>query len=173
LQGELTDTRQQLATTRDELAQDKEELDAKISAARDDLNGSIAKTHDEVVELEKRGERNIYEFKLTKSKEMQRVGPLSVSLRGASGKRKTYDLAMVIDDNALSKKHVNLYEPVWITLSDRQPVELVANHVENNEIEGYISEPKYQQAARETSSEQTARAPQQQLATRDQGAAKQ
>ena len=172
LQGELADTQQQLASTRDELSQDKEELDATISSARDDLSGSIAKTHDDVVELQKRGERNIYEFKLTKSKAMQRVGPLSVSLRGASGKHKDYDLAMVVDDNALSKKHINLYEPVWVTVGNNEAVELVANHVAKNEIEGYVSEPKYKQVAQAASSDQTP-APQQQLMTRDPGNAKQ
>jgi hypothetical protein len=97
-----------------------------------------------VVALQRRGERNIYEFKLTKSKDLHRVGPLSVSLRSTSTRHKTYDLAMVVDDNSLNKKHVNLYEPVWITLTDRaQPVQLVVNHVGKDEIEGYVSEPKY------------------------------
>ena len=97
--------------------------------------------------LQRRGEQNIYEFKLTKSKEMQRVGPLSISLRSTSVKHKTYDLTMAVYDNALAKKHVNIYEPVWITLSDRpQPVQLVVNHVEKNEITGYVSEPKYKKS---------------------------
>ena len=170
LQGQLTETRKELASTRDELAQDKEELDGRINSARDDLNGSIARTHDEVVALQKRGEQNVYEFKLTKSKEMQRVGPLSLSLRSTSVKHKTYDLAMLVDDNALSKKHVNLYEPVWITLTDRpQPVQLVVNHVENKEIEGYVTEPKYSKADLAGPSGQQA-ASQPSFAIRDQGA---
>ena len=175
LQGQLTETQKVLASTREELAsareqssRDKEELDGKINSTRDDLNGSIARTHDEVVALQKRGELNIYEFKLTKSKEMHRVGPLSISLRGANAKRKTYDLAMTVDDNALAKKNVNLYEPVWITLGDRpQPVQLVVNHVEKNEIEGYVSEPKYRKSELLANSA-PAQAPQPQLSNRDQ-----
>ncbi|HUP02776.1 MAG TPA: hypothetical protein VMU19_02225 [Bryobacteraceae bacterium] len=151
LQGELADTRKdlsntqdQLATTQDQLAKDKDELSGQIDSARDDLNGSIAKTHDEVVALEKRGEQNVYEFKLTKSKTMQRVGPVSLALRGASAKHNTYDLAMLVEDNTLNKKHINLYEPVWITLTGRpRPVQLVVNHVGKNEVDGYITEPKY------------------------------
>ncbi len=172
-QGRLAETEKELASTRDQLAQDKDELDGKINSTRDDLNGSIAKTHDEVVALQKRGAQNIYEFKLTKSKEMQRVGPLSLSLRSTSVKHKTYDLAMTVDDNALSKKHVNLYEPVWITLSDRpQPVQLVVNHVDKNEIEGYVSEPRYKNSDLTAGSGQPAQpTPQPQLATRDQSAA--
>ena len=178
LQGQLTETQKELASTREELAsareqssRDKEELDGKINSTRDDLSGSIARTHDEVVALQKRGELNIYEFKLTKSKEMHRVGPLSISLRGANAKRKTYDLAMTVDDNALSKRNVNLYEPVWITLGDRpQPVQLVVNHVEKNEIEGYVSEPKYRKSELLANSAPPAQPPQPQLSTRDQSA---
>ena len=179
LQGQLTETQKELASTREELAsareqssRDKEELDGKINSTRDDLNGSIARTHDEVVALQKRGELNIYEFKLAKSKEMHRVGPLSISLRGANAKRKSYDLAMMVDDNALNKRNVNLYEPVWITLSDRpQPVQLVVNHVEKNEIEGYVSEPKYRKSELLANSAPPAQPPQPQLSSRDQSTA--
>ena len=181
LQGQLTETQKSLATTREELAsareqasRDKEELDGKLNSTRDDLNGSIARTHDEVVALQKRGELNIYEFKLAKSKEMHRVGPLSISLRGANAKRKSYDLAMMVDDNALNKKNVNLYEPVWITLGDRpQPVQLVVNHVEKNEIEGYVSEPKYRKSELLANSAQPAPARPSQLSSRDQSSSNQ
>lgn len=172
LQGQLTEARKELASTRDELAKDKLELDGKISSTRDDLSGSIAKNHDEVIALQKRGERSIHEFKLTKSKEMQRVGPVSISLRSTSTRHKTYDLAMMVDDNSLSKKHVNLYEPVWITLGDRpQPVELVVNRIGKNDIEGYVSEPRYRNSELAANAEQPPKAPQQ-LATRDQGEGK-
>ena len=181
LQGQLTETQKQLASTREELAatreqssKDKDELDGKINSTRDDLNGSIARTHDEVVALQKRGELNVYEFKLAKSREMHRIGPLNISLRGANAKHKTYDLAMVVDDNELNKNHVNLYEPVWITLGDRpQPVQLVVNHVEKNEIEGYVSEPKYRKSELLANTGQPAQAPQTQLSTRDQSTANQ
>jgi hypothetical protein len=120
------------------------------------------------VALQKRGEQNVYEFKLTKSKEMRRVGPLSISLRGANAKHKTYELAMIVDDNSLTKKNVNLYEPVWITLGDRpQPVQLVVNHVEKNEIEGYISEPKYRKSELLANSGQPVQNPQSELSTRN------
>ena len=181
LQGQITETRKELASTREQLAstreqsgKDKEELDGKITSTRNDLNGSIARTHDEVVALQKRGEQNIYEFKLNKSREMHKVGPLSISLRGANAKRKTYDLAMMVDDNALTKTHVNLYEPIWITLSDRpQPVQLVVNHVEKNEIAGYVSEPKYKKSELLANSGQPAPAPRPRLLTRDQSGANQ
>ena len=159
---DVAQTKDGLARTRDEMARGQEALDGKISSTRDDLNGSIAKTHDEVLALRKRGELNVYEFHLGKSKEFERVGPLSISLRGANAKRRTYDLAMIVEDNPLSKKHVNLYEPIWIRVGDRlQPVELVVNHVGKNDISGYLSEPKYKKSELVSASEKPAERPQQ------------
>jgi hypothetical protein len=49
-----------------------------------ELTGSIARTHDELVVLEKKGERNYAEFDLQKSKQFQHEGPVSISLRKAN-----------------------------------------------------------------------------------------
>jgi len=96
------------------------------------------------VALEKRGERNYVEFDLTKSRQFQRIGPLPVSLRKADTKHKKYDLALIVDDNELSKKQVNLYEPIWIhTDNGAQPAMVVVNRIEKNLVHGYISTPKY------------------------------
>ncbi len=146
-QSRLSDHEKEIASTRQDLDKTREDLQGNLNSTRDELNGSIARTHDEVVTLQKRGERNYYEFQLDKSKQFQRVGPLSLSLRKANLKRKSYDLAMMVDDNQLQKKSVNLYEPVWINLADRpQPLELVVNQISKDEIKGYLSEPKYKKA---------------------------
>jgi hypothetical protein len=158
VQGQLTEQQKQLASTREDLEKSRAEMDGRLNSTRDELNGSIthtrdelnssiARTHDEVVLLQKRGDRNFYEFHLDKSKTFQRVGPISVSLRKVNLKHKNYNLALMVDDNQLDKKNVNMLEPVWITLSDRpQPVELVVNQVRKDQISGYISEPKYRKS---------------------------
>ena len=88
-----------------------------------------------------------FEFSLDRSKQFQKVGPLSVSLRKVDFKRKSYDVALLVDDFTLQKKSVNLYEPIWINLEDRpQPVQLVVNKITKDQIQGYISEPKYKKA---------------------------
>jgi len=144
LQSQLTEQQKQLKETQDEVAKNRSDLEGNINSTRDDLNGSIAKTHEELVALAKRGERSYFEFDLSKSKQFQRVGPLSVSLRKTDTKHKSYDLAMVVDDNELQKKKVNLYEPIWIhTENESQPVQIVVNKVDKNGVHGYISAPKY------------------------------
>ena len=144
LKAQLDDQQKQLKETQDEVTKNRADLEGSISSTRDELNGSIAKTHDELVALEKRGERNYYEFDLTKSKQFQRVGPMSLSLRKTDTKHKSYDLTMLVDDNELTKKKVNLYEPVWIHMENGgQPVQVVVNRIDKNGVHGYVSAPKY------------------------------
>ena len=143
-QKQLDATRQDLASARDELQKANQDLGGRLDNTRDELNGSIAKNHDELVALQKRGERNYYEFTIDKAKQFHRVGPLSLSARKVDFKKKYFDLAMMVDDQQLEKKHVDLYEPVMIRLNDRpQPVELVVNEIRKDQIKGYVSEPKY------------------------------
>jgi hypothetical protein len=116
----------------------------ELAATRTDLQGSIARTHEDLVVLQKKGERNYFEFDLDKSKNFNRAGPVGVSLRKANTKHLYADLELLVDDRQLSKKHLNLYEPVMFYPADeRQPVELVINSITKNHIHGYISAAKY------------------------------
>ncbi|HTV60423.1 MAG TPA: hypothetical protein VMJ93_16240 [Verrucomicrobiae bacterium] len=147
LQSQVATQQKQLSAIQDEVAQTRTDLQGNIDSTRDQLNGSIAKNHDQLVALEKRGERNYFEFDLTKSKEFQRSGPLMLSLRKADTKHERYDLAMIVDDNKIDKKHVDLYEPIWLQADgDVQSVQLVVNQIDKNHVHGYISVPKFAEA---------------------------
>lgn len=144
LQAQLAEQQKQLKDTQDSVAQTRSDLEGNLSSTRDELNGSIAKTHEELVELQRRGERDFFEFDLSKSKQFQHTGPLLLSLRGADAKHKRFDLAMIVDDNQMEKKRVNLFEPIWIhTENTSQPVQVVVNKIEKNHVHGYVSTPKY------------------------------
>jgi hypothetical protein len=144
LQAQLEEQQKQLKETQELVAKNRTDLEGNIGSTRDELNGSIAKTHEELVALAKRGERSYFEFDLTKSKQFQRVGPVTLSLRKADTKHKSYELQMIVDDNTLTKKNVNLYEPIWIHAeNESQPVQIVVNRVEKNQVHGYVSAPKY------------------------------
>jgi uncharacterized coiled-coil protein SlyX len=147
LQAQLAEQQKQLKDTQDQLAQTRTDLEGNISSTRDELNGSIAKTHDELVTLEQKGERNYFEFDLTKSKQFAHAGPVMVSLRKADTKHKSYDVAMIVDDTQMSKKHVNLYEPIWIDGGDSQEMQLVVNKIDKDHVHGYVSAPKYNPSA--------------------------
>ncbi len=118
-----------------------------LSSAKTELSGSIARTHSELVVLQRKGERNYYEFDLDKSKEFAHKGPVGIRVRKANTKNQYADLELLVDDVKLTQKHVNLYQPVVFYAADGQrPVELVVNSVRKNHIHGYVSEPKYKQS---------------------------
>jgi hypothetical protein len=133
MQGQLDDQKKQIESTQQDLA-----------SARTDLTGSIARTHDELVLLEKKGERSYFEFDIDKANQFHHDGPVGVRLRKANTKHEFADLELLVDDYKLSKKHVNIYEPVVFYAGDsKQPVELVINNISKNHIHGYVSAPKY------------------------------
>jgi hypothetical protein len=133
IQGQLDEQGKQIESTRQDLV-----------STRTELQGSVARTHDELVLLEKKGERNYYEFDLDKASQFQHEGPVGVRLRKANTKHEFADLEMLVDDFKVSKKHVNIFEPVVFYAGDsKQPVELVINSISKNHIHGYFSESKY------------------------------
>ena len=135
---------------RSQLAEHQKQIESTqqdLANTRTELQGSIARTHDELVVLQKRGERSYYEFDIDKSGQFQREGPVGVRLRKANTKHEYADLELMVDDFKLSKKHVNIFEPVMFYNADNgRPVELVINSVSRNHIHGYVSEPKYKSA---------------------------
>lgn len=124
-----------------------EETRGDLVNTRTELTGSIAKTHDELVVLERRGERSYFEFDLQKSKQFTHEGPLGVSLRKANVKHQYADLQLMVDDRALVQKHVNLDQPVMYYQPDtEQPIQVVINNITKDHIHGYVSAPKYRKS---------------------------
>lgn len=147
MQSRLDSQQKQLDATNDAINKARSDLESNIGSTRDELNGSIAKNHEELVALEQKGERSYYEFDVSKSKDFQRTGPISVSLRKTDTKHKHYDLYLMVDDNQLQKKNVDLYEPIWLNNSDDpQPLEIVVNKIDKNHVHGYVSSSKYTRA---------------------------
>ena len=118
-----------------------------LANTRTELGGSIAKTHNELVVLEKRGQHSYFEFDLRKTKQFRREGPLGVSLRKANVKHQYADLMLMVDDRSLQQKHVNLYQPAMFYEPDNpQPIEIVINEISKNHIHGYVSAPRYKKS---------------------------
>ena len=167
MQSQLTRQREQLAEqqrmieeTQDSVQKTRTDLESNLQSTRDDLNGSIAKNHDELVALEKKGERNYYEFNLQKSKQFAKEGPMSVSLRKSNDRHKYCDLVMIVNDSEVSKKHVDLYEPVlFYPEGYSQPLQLVINSIGKDAARGYVSEPKYKSSELATNASSSAGTP--------------
>lgn len=143
-QGKLIDAqRSDIDSTRNDIAGTRNDL----AGARTELSGSIARTHNELALLEKKGERSYFEFDLIRSKDFKHEGPVSISLRKADTKHGFADLALIVDDRNLSQKHVNLYQPAMFYQPDTHlPVEVVINNITKNHIHGYVTAPKYRRS---------------------------
>ncbi len=111
-----------------------------------DLNvesGLIARNHEEVEELKRLGERNVYEFNLAKSKRPQKVGPIQLQLRKVNTKHYTYTLDVIADDKHVEKKDKTLEEPVqFYVRGARTPYEIVVYDIKKDRVTGYLTTPK-------------------------------
>jgi predicted nucleic acid-binding Zn-ribbon protein len=134
---DIADTRTDLETTK-----------GKLERANGDMgvmSGLIAHNHDDLDELKRRGDRNYYEFKISKSKTPQRVGPVQVTLNKTDQKKGKYTMTVFVDDRSIEKKDKTAGEPVQFYLkgaSRMTPYEIVVFDVSKNDINGYLSTPK-------------------------------
>jgi chromosome segregation ATPase len=132
---DLTKTQGDLATAVSQLQSMKGDLDSHSSL--------IARNHDELEVLKHRGDRNYYEFTLTKGQKKP-VGTVSLELKKADQKKSKFTLAVYADDKQYDKKDRNVNEPLQF-YSGKDPglFEIVVNSVgSKNQISGYLSTPK-------------------------------
>lgn len=152
--NEITGTKSDVAATRSDLDATK----AKLQSTVGDMgvqSGLIAKNHDEVEELRRLGERNIFEFNITKSKKPAKVGPIQVTLRKADPKHFTYTVDVLADDKNIEKKDRTVGEPVQFYVHGaRAPYEVVVFTVAKERITGYLSTPKDNTASAPSASQQ-------------------
>jgi chromosome segregation ATPase len=143
-----------LSGTKNDVAATKADLEAtkgKLQSTIGDLgvqSGLIARNHEEVEELKRLGERDIYEFNINKSKQPQKVGPIMVQLRKTDPKKYKYTMTVVADDKNIEKKDKTAEEPVQFYVQGaRAPYEIVVFDVGKSDIKGYLSTPKSPSAA--------------------------
>jgi predicted nucleic acid-binding Zn-ribbon protein len=127
---------------------DLEDTKSKLERATGDMgvmSGLIARNHDDLEELKRRGDRNYYEFTLDKAKTPQRVGPVQISLNKADQKRSKYTVTVLADDRSIEKKDKTAGEPVQFYVKGTAryaPYEIVVFDVGKNQVSGYLSTPK-------------------------------
>jgi len=145
----------QLNGTQTDLNSTKADLEATkgaMQSMKGDLgvqSGLIARNHDEVEELKRLGERDIFEFTLNKSaKGADHVGPIQAQLKKVDPKKYKFTLTVVADDKSIEKKDKTAGEPVqFYVRGARAPYELVVFDVTKDSVKGYLSAPKSATAA--------------------------
>jgi len=113
------------------------------------MSGLIARNHDDLEELKRRGERNYYEFTLVKSKSPQRVGPVQISLSKTDPKKSKYTMTVFVDDKTIEKRDKTTGEPVqfYVAHARTGPYEIVVFDLGKSQATGYLSTPKDLSAA--------------------------
>ncbi len=147
--SKLADTSTKLADTSvklDQVSSDVEKTGTELKRAIGDMgvmSGDIATNGKQLAALKELGERNYFEFDLTKTKSPQKVGDIRLELKKADPKQSRFTLAVFADDKIVEKKDRTINEPVQLYVSgNRQPYEIVINQVKKNEIVGYLATPK-------------------------------
>jgi hypothetical protein len=144
----------EISGTKTEVDATKADLEAtkgKLQSTVGDLgvqSGLIARNHDEVEELKRLGERDIFEFSLKKEKTPQHVGPIQMVLRKTDTKRYKYTVDVVADDKNIEKKDKTVGEPIqFYVRGARAPYEIVVFDLGKDQAKGYLSTPKSASAA--------------------------
>jgi hypothetical protein len=122
---------------------DLEATKADLKMARSEMGTLIARNHDEIDQLRRLGERDYIEFTITEKNRPQKVGNVTIELKGVNEKRNQFSLALVVEDQRVEKKNRSTNEPVFFYSSGaRMPEEIVINKVSENSVSGYLSFPK-------------------------------
>jgi len=125
---------------------DLESTKGKLERTIGDLgvaSGLIAHNREDLEELKRRGERNIFEFDLRRSKTPQRVGPVQITLQKVDTRRFKYTMTVYADDKSIEKKDKTVNEPVQFYMKGaRIPYEIVVFEVAKDRATGYLATPK-------------------------------
>jgi predicted nucleic acid-binding Zn-ribbon protein len=141
---DVTGAKKDIESTRNDLEATKTKLD-RATGDMGVMSGLIARNHDDLEELRRKGDRNYYEFTIQKSKQPQRVGPVQIALNKTDQKKAKYTMTVLADDKSIEKKDKTAGEPVqfYVKGSARlAPYEIVVFDVGKNQITGYLATPK-------------------------------
>src|SRR5208282_2457302 len=103
-----------LAGTKQDLASTKSEFTNALTGTKGELNGAIARTHDELVALAHKGDRDYFEFSLPRKKAQQKIGTITLELEKTDPKRNVFSFYLVADDKRIYRPNKAMNEPVYL-----------------------------------------------------------
>jgi len=151
----LTDITTDVGAVRTEVATTRGDLDKTIADLRRTtgdmgvMSGLIATNRKELEALRSLGERDYYEFTLTRNQKQQRIGDIVMQVKRVDTKRNRFTIDIVADDKRVEKKDKTINEPVqfYVLSRARVPYELVVNEVRKDTLVGYLAMPKVKMTA--------------------------
>lgn len=149
VQTQVGEVDARVAETSDEVAQLTDNLFGVVGDMGV-MSGKIATNADELAALKALGERDYFEFDITKRDEPARVGDITIDVKKVDAKRGKYTINVFVDDRMVQKKARSLHEPVQFYRGrGSQPSEIVVYEMENNRLVGYLASPKTADNGRE------------------------
>lgn len=138
LSNDVTSTKSDLART----SRTVNTIASDLGMARSHLGTLIATNHQDIVALQKLGQRDYYEFTLNQG-HRKNVAGISLDLRRTSTRNHTFNLDMYYNDMKVSRKNLAIDQPVFFAPQyTHQFYELVVYQVKSREVVGYVSTPK-------------------------------
>ena len=141
--AKITGLNTDLAGTKQDLANTKSEFTNALTGTKGELKGDIARSHDELVALAHKTDRDYFEFNLARKKAQQKVGTVTVELEKTDPKRNVFSVYLYADDKRIERKDKGMDEPVYFYVQGApSALELVVNKLGKDTIAGYVSAPK-------------------------------
>jgi hypothetical protein len=145
-QQQLGALSQDVSSTKSDLDSTKKTvgtLTSDLGMSRSELGTLIARNHDDIETLRKMGQRNYFEFSLTRNQQ-QNVASVGLVLKKTNAKRHQFNLSLLADDMEIQKNGRTIDEPIFFAVGGQKGFyELVVNKVDQDKAAGYISTPKF------------------------------
>ncbi len=114
-----------------------------LNMARSELGTLIARNHDEVDLLRRKGERDYVEFTIAGKNQPQKVGNVTIELKGTNEKKNRANMIVTVEDKKYEDKNRATNQPlIFYTTDSHIPEEVIINRISKNQISGYVSVPK-------------------------------
>lgn len=124
-------------------AKDTAQADARLVGDLGVATGPIARNHEELQELIRRGDRNYYAFELRSGSGPQRVGPVHLELIHAIPGEQQYTLLVETAGRQIEKRRRRIYQAVQFYMGSLEiPCDVVIYAIESNRVVGYLSTPR-------------------------------
>jgi hypothetical protein len=137
LSQDVTSTKSDLASTKNNVST----LASDLGMARSEMGNLIARNHDDIEYLRKLGDRDYFEFTLTKD-QPAKVAGVGLTLKKTNTKRYRFNLTTLADDMTVERKDCTVNSPVYFYVNgSKKAFELVVNRVGSNQVKGYLSTP--------------------------------
>ncbi len=122
---------------------DLEATKQALTRAKGELSGAIARTHDELIVLAQRTDRDYFEFDLPRINAREKIGTVIIELVGTNPEKNHFTVYLYFDDKRTERKDKAINEPVYFYMQGASTaLELVVNKLGKDSTSGYISTPK-------------------------------